>query len=163
MKDPIADRQFVPLRKVHCRPDKREIDLTVKEALHRLSQMGHRRTPLSKAVLTAMAKKHSPICIKELSSLAGICDSDPSSIFRLVKRLESAGIVECINVAHTAPRYLLVMSGHHHSYLVCRSCGQLEEVAQSESLSVQETNIQLMPWDRIRPEIWFSGICPACI
>ena len=52
-------------------------------------------------------------------SLPGIDECDHSGAYRLLKRLESEGIVTCLGVAHKAPHYMLVMPRHQHTYLVC--------------------------------------------
>jgi hypothetical protein len=62
-----------------------------------------RSTPLLRTVLTEMATSHSPTTVSELMSLPGIDECDHSSAYRLLKRLESEGIVTCLGVAHKAP------------------------------------------------------------
>ena len=66
-----------------------------------------------------MATSHSPTTASEVMSLPGIDECDHSGAYRLLKRLESEGIVTCLGVAHKAPHYMLVMPRHQHTYLVC--------------------------------------------
>ena len=99
-----------------CSPSSEEVEVTLQLTLKRLSALGYRRTPLLHTVLTEMATSHSPVTVSDLMALPGIGECDHSSAYRLIKRLESEGIVTRLGVAHNAPHYILVMPGHQHTY-----------------------------------------------
>ena len=85
--------QRATIRRSGCNPSPKEVHDAVELALKRLSELGYRRTPLLHSVLTGMATDHSPVTINGLMSFPSIGDCDPSSAYRLIKRLESERIV----------------------------------------------------------------------
>ncbi len=156
------DRPSPSLRRLGCTPAPQEARDVVQAALKRLSALRYRQTPLLHAVLTEMAEHHVPVTINHLMALPSISDSDYSSTYRLLKRLESEGIVTCLGVAQKAPHYLLVMPGHQHAYLVCKVCGVLEETDASYSSPTVCGDCEFTPWSHVQSEVWFTGICPEC-
>lgn len=145
-----------------CTPSPEEVQDTVQVALKRLSALGYRRTPLLHTVLSEMATSHAPVTVSDLMSMPGIGECDHSSAYRLLKRLESEGIVTRLGVAHKAPHYMLVMPGHQHTYLVCTMCGVLEEADCPPPAKGVCVDCEFTPWTNVKPELWFTGICPDC-
>lgn len=156
------ERPSASLRRLGCTPAPQEVRDVVRVALSRLSLLGYRQTPLLHAVLTEMAAHHTPVTINDLMALPNIRDCNPSTTYRLLKRLESEGIVTCLGMAHRAPHYLLVMPGHQHAYLVCKICGVFEETDASYSPPNVCGDCEFAPWSQVQPEVWFTGICPDC-
>ena len=157
----VSESQRLRPRRSACTPGEHEIQGTIQMALERLSQSGYRKTPLLRTVLAEMATHHSPVTLKELMSMPSIGDCDPSSAFRLIKRLETEGIVTRLGMAHKA-HYLLVMPGHRHAYLVCKICGFLEEANFQPTSPTICTDCEFAPWSQVEPEFCFTGICPDC-
>lgn len=64
-------------------------------------------------------------------------ESDPSSVFRAVNRLEDQGVVRKVTLGDRRTRY--EMDGDHHEHLVCDVCAAVEPVpcAVVEGLSRQ--------------------------
>ncbi len=145
-----------------CTPSRQEVEDAIQVALARLSSRGYRRTPLLQTVLREMAAHHSPVTISELMTLPDIGESDPSSTYRLLKRLETEGIVTRLGIGYKAPYYLMVMPGHQHAYLVCKNCGILEETASQPVERRDESASRFAPWTDVKPELWYTGICPEC-
>ena len=163
MSSELTNREqtFPRLRK-GCSPSPMEVRDAVQLALKRLSALGYRQTALLLTVLKEMASHHSPVTLSGLMSLPGIGACDPSSVYRLVKRLESEGIVTKLGLGHKAPHYILNMPGHQHSYLICKLCGVLEETCEQAPVSTECVDCHFAPWTKVKSELWFTGICPNC-
>lgn len=85
-----------------------------------------------------------------------------ATIFRSLKMLQGAGLIEPVTGSGGTPRYELHLERPHHDHLVCIKCGRIQEVRWPELEIIQERTcrkIGFVPrWHR--HEIF--GHCRTC-
>ncbi|MDB6140948.1 MAG: ferric uptake regulator, Fur family, partial [Verrucomicrobiaceae bacterium] len=95
-----------------------------------------------------------------LPSLAG---RDQATIYRIIVKLDEAGVLRRLGFRDRAAHYQLIIPGHHHDYLVCKSCGTFAEVEVHQPLEPLEKEIAAQSgWKAVEHELEFFGVCPSC-
>ena len=101
----------------------------------RLRAIGQRYTPKRRALVEALVKARNPVAVPDLARRRAL---PQSSLYRNLAVLEQAGAVHRVMTHEEFGRYELAedLTQHHH-HLVCRSCGQVEDVTVAPSLERQ--------------------------
>ncbi len=91
---------------------------------------GLRNTHAIRQLLKILTESPTPV---DVNYLVEKMEVNKSTTYRGLKRLISLDIVVELDFGDRRKRYELVDRDHHH-HLVCRSCGQIEDVKVDESL-----------------------------
>lgn len=147
----------------HHRQSANEVSTLVETAVNQLRSSGLRRSRGLDALLNHMAANHHPATLADLARVSSLAGLDQATIYRLVMKLESAGLVRRLGLHDRATYFQLVVPGHHHDYLVCTSCGKIEDINLSCPVEPLEREVMKRSgYTRLYHELEFFGVCPAC-
>ncbi|OGH66584.1 MAG: hypothetical protein A3B90_00935 [Candidatus Magasanikbacteria bacterium RIFCSPHIGHO2_02_FULL_41_13] len=138
----------------------------MKKILELLKQYGARLTKTRLAVLEIFFCDSHPFSVAEiLASLKkqGIW-VNKTTVYREMEFLLEKGIVSTVFLDEKHTKYELNLGHHHH--LVCRNCGNIEEVEMKEIedlFAVIEKKLkQKMKFTNISHSLEFFGLCNHC-
>lgn len=86
-----------------------------------------------------------------------------STVYRTLHRLVGKGVLDTVHSPEGERLYRLCRASSRHHHLLCRVCGQVEDVAQADELAAVA--------ERVRRDSGFSsldyffelsGVCPRC-
>jgi Fe2+ or Zn2+ uptake regulation protein len=149
----------------HCHHSQtpREVTTLVETCVAQLRSRGLRRSQGLDALLHHMAAFHHPATLADLAKVPSLAGLDQATIYRLVMKLESAGLVRRLGLHDRATYFQLVVPGHHHDYLVCTSCGKIEDIELTCPVEPLEREVMARSgYTRVYHELEFFGTCPAC-
>src|SRR5215470_2374881 len=94
-----------------------------------LARRGYRITGPRRAVLEALATSQEPRTVAQLHRALGAERVNLVSVYRTVKLLCDIGLLRATDAAQGQRRYELAepFTAHHH-HLICRRCGQIEDL-----------------------------------
>jgi Fur family ferric uptake transcriptional regulator len=133
-----------------------------------LARRGYRITAPRRAVLDALATSREPRTVAQLHRALGGERVNLVSVYRTVKLLCDVGLVRATDAAQGQRRYELAepfMAHHHH--LICRRCGQIEDLEGC----LLEADVLTRLGRRVRQshrfqvtdhELRFFGVCRRC-
>ncbi|HUF64115.1 MAG TPA: transcriptional repressor [Verrucomicrobiales bacterium] len=146
-----------------CSVPSADAEILVAGIIEKLRQRGLRRSKALEALLLAMANHHHPATLAELGESPDLRKRDQATIYRLVCKLEEAGVVRRRGLVGRSSHYELVVPGHHHDYLVCRHCGRVQQAPLHCELERVETELAARSgWNDLEHELEFFGTCPGC-
>lgn len=100
--------------------------------------------------------------LSESEELKQICN--PSTVFRLLTRLEEIGLIRRITIREKPPFFAIALPGEHQNdYVVCTECASIQDIhilcpgSQLEKQLEEELGFR-----RLRHEFAFYGICKEC-
>ncbi len=159
LSKPASNRARSP----RCTLSKSAAGELVEQVIKRLKTKGFRRTEALASLLTEMARSHRPMTFAELGSLTSLAGRDQATIYRIIVKLDEAGVLRRLGFRDRAAHYQLIIPGHHHDYLVCKSCGTVAEVDVPQPLEPLEKEIAAQSgWKAVEHELEFFGVCPSC-
>ncbi len=146
-----------------CSLPSADAEILVEDIIEKLRERGLRRSGALEALLRAMANHHHPATLAELGESPALKERDQATIYRLVCKLEEAGVVRRRGLVGRSSHYELVVPGHHHDYLVCRNCGRVQQAPLHCELERVETELAARSgWSDLEHELEFFGTCPDC-
>jgi Fur family transcriptional regulator, ferric uptake regulator len=133
-----------------------------------LARRGYRITAPRRAVLEALATAQEPRTVAQLHGALGGERVNLVSVYRTVKLLCETGLVRATDAAQGQRRYELAepfMAHHHH--LICRRCGQIEDLEgcllEPEVLTRLGRRVRQSHRFRVTDhELRFFGVCRRC-
>jgi len=134
--------------------------------LARCREAGLRRTKLLERVLAVLLGNREPVAVKTLLETPGLGDTcDPATLYRLLGRLQGAGIVRRLGLHERAAYYELVAgNAHHRDYVVCTVCGRLQALDMHCPVEPLEAEVARRTGFRhLHHELQYYGICPRCL
>ena len=149
----------------HCHhaQSPREVKSLVETCVEQLRARGLRRSQGLDALLHHMAAHHHPATLADLARVDSLAGLDQATIYRLVMKLESAGLVRRLGLHDRATYFQLVVPGHHHDYLVCTACGKIEDIELTCPVEPLEREVMARSgYTRVYHELGFFGVCPQC-
>jgi Fur family ferric uptake transcriptional regulator len=123
---------------------------------------GHRVTTPCRLVVEALFAAEGPVSAQQIAREAGMPESDPSSTYRNLERLESLGVARHVHLGHGPSLYVLVGTGARE-YLLCERCGRVRSVEPSELDGIRK---QIEDRFGYRPEFGhfpIVGLCSECL
>ncbi|PTX99694.1 transcriptional repressor [Verrucomicrobia bacterium LW23] len=115
-------------------------------------------------VLRCLSAERLPINWSDLAkrpAVARLCD--PTTVFRIISRLESMGIVRRVGLHSRHTHYVLSAPGDCADYLICKACGDIRDLPVDCPLSGVEAGIEAKTGYRtLFHELEVYGICPEC-
>ncbi len=109
----------------------------IDEVYEALRRSGHRVTTPCRLVVEALFAAEGPVSAQEIARDCGIPETDPSSVYRNLERLEELGVVRHVHLGHGPSRYLLV-GGGEPEFLLCERCGRVRSVDPADLDPVRE-------------------------
>ncbi|MEZ5385414.1 MAG: transcriptional repressor [Prosthecobacter sp.] len=139
------------------------IGSSVADILADLLAKGFRRTHALTCLLNEMAADPRPRALAEWAALPSLRERNAVTLYRLMLRLEQAGVVRRVNLGDRAQCFQLLLPGPAPDYLVCTSCGGLETVETPPEVRTVEVNLaEKAGWKAVRRELELFGLCPQC-
>jgi Fur family transcriptional regulator, ferric uptake regulator len=137
----------------------------VDRCVQSLREKGMRRTRALELVVEEMAKWGKPITLADLTARPSLVQQcDPATTYRLVMKLEEHGLVRRLGLHVRSGFYSLVIPDTHHDYLVCTSCGDIQEIDMACPVHALEQDLaKKTGFTRIYHELEFFGTCPKCV
>jgi Fur family ferric uptake transcriptional regulator len=125
---------------------------------------GLRRTNCLRAIFEALLQYERPIGWADLTTnpqLLAACD--PSSVFRILTRLEKLGVVHRLAAAQRSYYFVLNIEGRHYDQIVCTSCGRAEIFPRDHPLESFTNKVHSKThYKGIYHQLTFYGVCPQC-
>jgi Fe2+ or Zn2+ uptake regulation protein len=133
-----------------------------------LARRGYRITAPRRAVLGALAASQEPRTVAQLHHALGGERANLVSVYRTVKLLCDVGLVRATDATQGQRRYELAepfMAHHHH--LICRLCGQIEDLdgclLDADVLTRLGRRVRQSHRFRVTDhELRFFGVCRRC-
>ena len=128
-----------------------------------LLDRGFKRTHALVCLLREMAADPRPRTLAEWGDCLSLQERNGVTLYRLMLKLEQAGVVRRVNLRERAQCFQLLLAGPAPNYLVCTSCGGLVQVETPPEVRTLEENLaRKTGWKAVRHELEFFGICPSC-
>ncbi len=133
-------------------------------ALDYCREKGLRRTHALRQILRALFRIDHPIGWANLAKEPDIVDScDPSSVFRILVKLEEIGLVRRMGSPERSYYFMLNLPGEHHEHLICTGCGKIDNLDVECPVGALEKRIKdRTGYRELYHELDFFGICPNC-
>lgn len=138
----------------------------MKKTLELLKHNGARLTKTRLAVLEIFSREDHPLSVAEILlylKKSGLT-VNKTTVYREMEFLIEKSIVSAVFLDEKHTKYELNLGHHHH--LVCRNCGNIEEVEMKEIedlFEVVEKKLkQKMKFTNIIHNLEFFGICGKC-
>jgi len=123
-----------------------------------------RRTPAREEILQFLSRQDRPATLTTISGERRIAETcDPATVFRVLQKLEEAGLVRRIWLHERAPYYILLFPHDHRDYVLCTGCGKVEETRLECPVQKLEKEVgERLGYAEIHHELGFYGVCPDC-
>lgn len=136
----------------------------VKDTIERCRKLGLRRTKALEELIATLLEADRPMTLAELAASGRLADQcDKATVFRLLQRLASHGLVRRLGLHERAAYFTLLVPGKHNDYLICTSCGRIEAIQAPCPVHQLEAEIrEKTGYRNLYHELEFFGVCPAC-
>ncbi len=136
----------------------------IKETIERCRSMGLRRTKALEELIATLEGSSRPLTLAELANSERLhSQCDKATVFRLLQRLSTHGIVRRLGLHERAAYFTLLTPGNHSDYLICTSCGSIESVQAPCPVHQLESEIrEKTGYKNLYHELEFFGTCPKC-
>ncbi len=143
-----------------------QLSRVMKKTLELLKHNGARLTKTRLAVLEIFSHENQPLSVAEiLVSLKkqGIL-VNKTTVYREMEFLLEKGIISAVFLDEKHTKYELNLGHHHH--LVCRDCGNIEEIEMKEIedlfVLIEKKLKKKMKFTNISHNLEFFGLCEKC-
>lgn len=87
-----------------------------------------------------------------------------ATVYRTLLLFDELGIVQKLDIDDSGTRYELVdeLAGHHHHHLICKNCGNVEEVKIDLLNEVENKISETHEFDIENHDLNFYGLCKEC-
>jgi Fe2+ or Zn2+ uptake regulation protein len=136
----------------------------LQQTIERCRHAGLRRTKALEELLLTLLENDRPMTLAELATSPRLADQcDKATVFRLLQRLASHGIVRRLGLHERAAYFTLLLPGKHSDYLICTDCGRIETIDAPCPVHDLEDEIrEKTGYKNLYHELEFFGTCPAC-
>lgn len=140
------------------------VDLQSDEIIQRCRDNNMRVTRTLRAIVDLLVNTDSPVSVQSCAETGGeLTNCDTVTLYRLLERLEEAGLVRRIGLHKRAAHFILSDSFRHRHFVCCTACGKVEVLEEKCTLNHhQEHIIEDTGYADVYHELVFYGICPAC-
>ena len=125
-----------------------------------LRSEGHRISMPCRVVLEALFAAEGPISAPYIAETSMV-DSDLSSLYRNLERLESLGVARHVHLGHGPSLYMLVGEGEKE-FLLCESCGRVRSVDPAELEAVRDQIQAQFGYRASFGHFPIIGLCERC-
>jgi Fur family ferric uptake transcriptional regulator len=133
----------------------------IEEVFAALRAEGHRVTTPCRLVVEALFAAEGPRSAQQIARDSGMPESDPSSVYRNLERLESLGVARHVHLGHGPSLYMLVGSGERE-YLLCERCGKARSVEPAELDAVRGQLERQFGYRASFSHFPIVGLCDEC-
>jgi len=136
----------------------------LQQTIDRCRSLGLRRTKALEELVHTLLENNRPMTLAELASSPRLTDQcDKATVFRLLQRLASHGLVRRLGLHERAAYFTLLLPGKHSDYLICTDCGRIEAINAPCPVHDLEDEIrEKTGYKNLYHELEFFGTCPAC-
>lgn len=125
-----------------------------------MTKIGERFTKPRKLVFKSLEHFKKPVTVKEIFQYLKR-SIDLTSIYRTLELMKSSGVVNEIDFGDDKKRYELTNKNKHHHHLICKNCGDIEDIEMSES-KLLDTIKHKSKFAISEHKLEFFGLCPNC-
>jgi len=125
-----------------------------------LQGAGLRRTGARLAVLRKLVAAGAPQSHAEICSALGSSDFDRATVYRNLMDLSEAGLVARTDLGDHIWRFELRGGDHAHPHLVCKSCGDVECLSDTQVEIRAPKNRRALRAANL--EVQLKGLCDRC-
>lgn len=128
-----------------------------------LRQAGFRATPSRLALVDLLRSTEKPFGTPEIVKRVGD-QMDLATLYRILRAFEQKGFIKNLPLDGRHASYEWIHEDHHHHHLVCRTCGQIEDIEDCDlellekSLLKRSKNFKEIAFHTLE----FFGTCIAC-
>lgn len=129
-----------------------------------LSEKNLKMTPQRRLILDTFIDLQQHLSPEELYDKVKKVDSSigQATVYRTLKLLVEAGIVESLDFADGVSRYEVSWGEEHHDHLICEHCGKnieiLDEVIEKRQEAIAKEHGFLLSHHKM----YLYGLCPDC-
>ncbi|AJY77610.1 Fur family transcriptional regulator [Paenibacillus beijingensis] len=139
----------------------------IEEVKRKLAETGHKLTMQREATMRVLIEHEEAHMTAEdvYMHLKQTCpDIGLATVYRTLELLSEIQIVEKVNFGDGAARFDLRSSdrAHHHHHMICRECGQVEEIHEDWLLAMESRVEREYGFTVIDHRLDFQGICASC-
>jgi Fur family ferric uptake transcriptional regulator len=128
-----------------------------------LRRNGLRATPGRMAIVRLLDASKVPLTLQEIHDKVGGKSCDFATVFRFISILEEKSLVEKVAWMDGTTRHeLKAEDGHHHHYLICRTCQRVEPVDGCAVERLEDQIAAKRGYTAINHTLQLSGVCPSC-
>ena len=134
------------------------------QLLETAKSSGLRRTKALEAILTCLSECNRPMTLAEITSCGHLAEKcDKATVFRLLQKLSSKGMVRRLGLHERAAYFTLLLPNQHRDYLICTDCGKIEPIdAPCPVHKLEEEIRKKSGFSGLYHELEFFGRCPKC-
>jgi Fur family transcriptional regulator, ferric uptake regulator len=133
---------------------------SIEDALDALRGSGRRVTRPARQLLDALFAVDEPLAAEELGARAGL-ESDLSSVYRNLERLQQVGVVSHVHAGHGPGLYALAR-GRDREYLVCDRCARLTMLEPAELDAIRRRLREDFGHEADFSHFPIHGLCAEC-
>jgi Fe2+ or Zn2+ uptake regulation protein len=148
----------------HCDHDSHRAssDARYEQALGHLKKAKLRITEARKAILRFLIAAAKPQSAEDVYAVLGPRAGDLVTVYRTLNTLEESEIVRRSDFGGVR-RYEYATPGHHHHYVVCRSCGDAEPFADCDFAVKNIRTLEKRGFKKIQHSLEIFALCPTCV
>ena len=123
-----------------------------------------RVTPIREKNLAFLAARRVPASLEAVTQTDGIRGScDTATVYRTLMLFMEVEVIRQVSLPNKISYFVLNFPGESSHFLVCRCCGEIDEMPASESVAGMEREISAATgYDVLYHELVFFGLCPIC-
>ena len=115
------------------------------------------------AIIQLLDASKVPLTLHQIQKKAGAHACDFATVFRFISILEKKSLVEKVAWMDGTTRHeLRAEDGHHHHYLICRSCHKVEPVEDCMVSRLENELAAKRGYTAIDHSLQLTGLCPSC-
>lgn len=147
----------------HSHPSPKSDEKQVRLAVEKCREAGLRKTRALVDLLAEMVEQRRPLSLAQLADCDRLAGCDRATVYRLLVRLESNGIVRRLGLHERSAFFTLLLPGEHRDYLICTECGTIDTIDIACPVEALEKEVQRKSGFRgLYHELEFFGVCPSC-
>ncbi len=130
--------------------------------LELLKEGGYKITHGRISILEIFSKYHAPLNVEFISKHIKKPKLDAATIYRTLKSFEEKGILKRVDLRGDTTYFEL--NDHHHHHLICKKCGDIEdvEICEINKLSEKVLKYSLKFKTISEHSLEFFGFCVKC-
>lgn len=125
---------------------------------------GYRVTPGRLSLLQVLAKADRPLAIHDIVHELG-ARLNQATVYRALEALVGVDIVRRVDMQHVHAHYELSSKEIHHHHLICKKCGQVEDVERCDVTDIERTVLRKSKsFAAVHSHsLEFFGLCHKCV
>ena len=129
---------------------------------NQLRENGYKVTQGRISILEIFSKHHIPLNAEDVSKYMKGGKVDVATVYRTLKSFEEKGILKRVDLRTDSVYFEL--NDHHHHHLVCKKCGDIEDVDICEIDRLNEKVLKRSSKFKVILEhsLEFFGVCESC-